>query len=155
MRMIQRLEIRNPGPEAAEAISALALRSKAHWGYGEAFLEACRGELTYSAEQCASRDMVAAFAVGQLAGFARVLGDAPDGELAALFMDPPWMGRGVGKALLGWSLGEARRRGMARLHLDADPGAEPFYAHHGARTVGRVASGSIPGRDLPHMEFLL
>jgi hypothetical protein len=33
-----------------EALSALAMRSKAHWGYSAAFMQACRDELTVSAE---------------------------------------------------------------------------------------------------------
>jgi len=37
--------------------------------------------------------------------------------------------------------------------LDADPDAEPFYLHHGARRIGEVPSGSIPGRMLPRLAF--
>lgn len=33
----------------AAALSALALISKAHWGYDEAFMQACHDELTYTA----------------------------------------------------------------------------------------------------------
>ena len=49
--------LRAARPEEAAAISALALRSKAHWGYDEAFLAACRAELTWTAAQCGSGDV--------------------------------------------------------------------------------------------------
>ena len=38
--------IRSARPEEAETLSALALRSKAYWGYPADFMEACREELT-------------------------------------------------------------------------------------------------------------
>ena len=140
------------GAEAGE-ISALALRSKAYWGYDEAFLEACRAELTYAAEDCASGDVFVAEADGVLAGFCVVRGSGDEGELEALFVDLPWIGTGAGGRLLRHALDVARARGIVRLVLDADPGAEPFYAHHGARRTGEVPSGSIPGRTLPRMVF--
>ena len=45
-------------------------------------------------------------------------------------------------------LATARVRGVQTLILDADPGAEAFYARFGARTTGIIPSGSIPGRSL-------
>ena len=41
-------ELRDGESNEAEALSALALRSKAYWGYDEAFMTACVGELTVS-----------------------------------------------------------------------------------------------------------
>ena len=38
----------------ADFLSALALRSKAHWGYSAAFLDACKDELSFTAEQIQS-----------------------------------------------------------------------------------------------------
>ncbi|UUT35550.1 GNAT family N-acetyltransferase [Microbacterium elymi] len=140
--------------EAAE-ISALALRSKAHWGYDEAFLEACRDELTYTEDDCRSGDVIVARGDTELIGFAVVRGLGQEGELSALFVDPPRIGTGVGGALLMCAIELARGRGMTRLVIDADPGAEPFYRHAGARRIGRVPSGSIPGRFLPQLELRL
>jgi GNAT superfamily N-acetyltransferase len=146
--------LRPARPEEAAAISALALRSKAHWGYDEAFLAACRAELTWTAAQCASGDVVVAERDGVLVGFyALGRGTSGAGELDACFVAPPAIGSGVGGVLLRAALDEARRRGWRTLALDADPDAVGFYLHHGARRVGEVASGSIPGRVLPRLEF--
>jgi GNAT superfamily N-acetyltransferase len=133
----------------ATTVSALALRSKGHWGYDAAFLEACRSELTYTEVDCASGDLYVAESGDQVAGFHLVRGSGTDGELDALFVDPPWIGHGLGGQLLAHALDLARSRGFVKLHVEADPDAEPFYLHHGARRVGGVASGSIPGRVLP------
>ncbi len=88
-----------------------------------------------------------------LAGFYLLRGSGPDGELQALFVDPPWIGQGLGGVLIAHALDLARSRGITRVSVDSDPGAEPFYLHHGARRVGEVASGSIPGRVLPQLVF--
>lgn len=139
----------------AATLSALALRSKGHWNYSEDFLELCRDELTYSAEKCASGDVFVAEQDGQVLGFAAIDGTPPDGELEALFVDIGAMGRGVGGGLLQHVLKIARNRGFTSLTLQADPGAEPFYAHYGAIRIGEAPSGSIPGRMLPELTFCL
>lgn len=137
-------------------ISALALRSKGHWGYSADFLEACRAELTYDAEECESGRMwVAEFEGADIVGFTLITGAPPTGELAALFVDPLAIGTGCGKMLLQHALSQATARGYARLTLDADPGAEPFYLHFGATRTGSSPSASIPGRLLPQLTFSL
>ena len=145
--------IRSARGDDAGPISALALRSKGHWGYSAEFLEACRAELTYFEADCLSGDLYVAEADSVLAGFCLLRGAAPDGELQAVFVDPPWIGHGLGGLLITHALELARSRGIARVTVDSDPGAEPFYLHHGARRVGEVASGSIPGRVLPQLVF--
>lgn len=147
------MRIAAPQTDDAAELSALALRSKGHWGYDDAFLEACRDELTCTPADCASGDLFVGVCDSTIVGFGMVRGAGGDGELEALFVDPPWIGRGVGSRLLAHALDVARARGIVRLRLDADPGAEQFYTRHGARRVGEVASGSIPGRLLPRLEF--
>ncbi|MFC7404679.1 GNAT family N-acetyltransferase [Georgenia alba] len=134
-------------------LSALALRSKGHWGYSAAFLESVRLELTVHEDRL--EGVTVAEVDGQVAGFSRLTQDGERAELHALFVDPPWIGTGVGGALLTAALRQARARGVREVGLDADPGAEPFYARFGAVTVGTSPSGSIPGRTLPRMVFSL
>jgi hypothetical protein len=43
----------------------------------------------------------------------------------------------------------AGQEGFERLRIEADPFAATFYEHVGAIRAGRVASQSIPGRELP------
>lgn len=137
--------------EEASALSALALRSKGHWGYPAEQLEAFRAELTLDPDDLDG--VVVASDGGRLLGYRRVIIDGPSAELDALFVDPPFIGSGVGARLLADALAAARVAGALSVGLDADPDAESFYRRHGARTVGRSPSGSIPGRTLPRMEF--
>jgi GNAT superfamily N-acetyltransferase len=84
-------------------------------------------------------------------GFSLLRGEPPRGELAALFVDPAAIGTGCGHMPLEHSHRAAREMGFTRLELDADPGAESFYLHFSARRIGSSPSGSIPGRELPHL----
>lgn len=139
----------------ASTLSELALRSKGYWGYSADFLEACRAELTVTPQRCASGGVTVAVRDDRILGFHVLEGSPPDGELAALFVDTDVIGTGIGGQLLRHALGSAVQQGFRTLSLEADPGAEGFYLRYGAVRVGEVASGSIPGRLLPHLRFEL
>jgi GNAT superfamily N-acetyltransferase len=140
------------------ALGALAHASKAHWGYDDAFMRACRDELTVhpvDLERAVVR--VAAAEVDRtILGFHGVVpleGDRV--ELAWCFVAPPAMGRGVGRALLVDATSIAALAGASVLRIEADPNAEAFYVRHGARRVGDVPSASVPGRALPLLELAI
>ena len=136
----------------AASLSELALRSKGHWGYDEAFLTACRGELSLEPDELTARRVTVAEEDGTLLGFATLEGEAPQGELGMLFVEPAAIGRGVGRLLYRHVLDQARELGFDLLTIDADPHAEAFYLAMGARRIGEVPSGSIAGRVLPLLE---
>lgn len=143
--------LRPARPDEAPAISALALRSKGHWGYDAAFLEACREDLTIEPDWCDGVRLVVAAEDGVLLGYARIAGGPPAGELDGLFVDPPAIGRGVGGLLLRHSLETAADLGIEILEIDSDPYAEPFYRHAGAVRTGTSPSTVDPTRSLPHL----
>jgi diamine N-acetyltransferase len=64
---------------------------------------------------------------------------ARDMELKRIYLLYRFQGAGVGRALMEWSLAEARARGMARLLLGvkaANEAALAFYARHGFTRIG-------------------
>jgi len=67
--------------DEAPALSELALRSKAHWGYDDAFLEACRAELTVRPEHVAASRVVVATSAARVVGFSILLGGPPRADL--------------------------------------------------------------------------
>jgi GNAT superfamily N-acetyltransferase len=167
--------IRAARPDEAGEISALALRSKAHWGYDRSFLDACREELTIPAElvtlkrtyvavsQAGVEEAVTdassaagpAGAPGRILGFGTIEGDPPAGELGMLFIDPGVIGKGVGGALFAHLTATAAELGFHRLTIASDPNAEPFYLARGAVRIGTVPSGSVEGRVLPLLALAL
>ena len=140
----------------AGALSALAVRSKGHWGYSSEFLEACRGELTIDPARLASREFEAHVAVDgeALLGFYALAELSVTAfELDALFVDPAHIGSGIGRELLQHALRNLAAKGAETLVIQGDPNASRFYEAAGARLVGTRESGSIPGRDLPLYEI--
>jgi len=138
-------------PSEAGAISALALRSKGHWGYDAAFLEACREDLTIDPAWCDGVRLVVAEEDGVLLGYVRIAGEPPVGELDGLFVDPPAIGRGIGGLLLQHAVATAAGLGLETLEIDSDPYAEPFYRHAGAVRTGTTSSTVDPTRSLPRL----
>ncbi|MFE5584251.1 GNAT family N-acetyltransferase [Kitasatospora sp. NPDC056531] len=151
------MPIRPARPDEAELLTGIALRAKAYWGYDEAFMAACREELTVDAAviERASTFTVVAEDGGRVRGFAVLVAVPPSGELAMLFVEPDRIGRGIGRALFRHVRGVARALGLRRLTIDSDPHAEPFYLAMGATRIGSTPSLSIPGRELPLMEVEL
>jgi GNAT superfamily N-acetyltransferase len=149
------LTIRDARPDEADALTELAMRSKASWGYDAAFMAACREELTFTPDKMAAWTVWVAELGGRLAGMAALSLDGEEAELEEFFVEPELQGRGVGRALIDAFLTEARARGARTAGLDADPFAEPIYARLGFTTVGRSPSASIPGRWLPRMQMRL
>jgi predicted GNAT family N-acyltransferase len=60
----------------------------------------------------------------------------PDGHIGRMAVVAPWRGRGVGDALLTRLMEIARARGDARVLLNAQVQAMPFYARHGFAPQG-------------------
>ncbi|MEA3019544.1 MAG: hypothetical protein QOI47_1068, partial [Actinomycetota bacterium] len=139
--------IRAARPDEAGALSSLAMRSKAHWGYDDAFMEACRAELTITPEMTPRVDV--AELDGALVGMVRL----EPSRLDDLFVEPDAIGTGVGRALLRHVVRRAATEGMRHLIVDADPNAEGFYLSMGAVRTGESPSASIPGRMLPRLEL--
>ena len=147
------IRVRPGRPEEDASLSELAMRSKAHWGYDAAFLEACRSELTLAPEDVVAERVMVAEVDGSVGGFVALAGSPPVGDLSFLFVDPPFMGMGVGRTLFAAAVDTATSGGFRAFTADADPGAEAFYLRMGARRVGSVPSGSVSGRALPRLRF--
>ena len=151
--------LREARPGDAEAITDVAIRSKAHWGYSRDFMEACRAELTVTPEQIRSERF--RFVVAEpgppgpdsrrpVCGYYAIEnGEGQTLELEALFVDPDHLRRGIGTLLLEHATASARDMNGERLVIQADPNAADFYANAGAEPIGTRESGSIPGRYLP------
>ncbi len=149
------MPIRPARAEDAEVLSDLAFRSKAHWGYADDFMEACRDELTYTPEQVASGDFHVLDSDGRIAGFYALTKISPDtAELEAMFVEPERIGEGCGRALMQDALSRAGSlEHIQRLVIQADPHAAEFYRRAGATLIGERPSDSIRGRTLPLFEI--
>ena len=148
------VSIRNAKPGEGESLTALCMRSKAHWGYDAEFMRLCTAALTVSeASIAAGRVLVATDDAGRTIGTVSVAEDDEGPELALMFVDPPAMGGGIGRALFEAAVRLARRLGYSRMTILADLNAAPFYERMGARFLRSAPSDAIPGRTLPLYEY--
>ncbi len=149
------LQLRPARPDEAELLTELCLRSKAVWGYDEAFMRACRAELTITPADCAAASLRVAVVEGEVTGVVQIVIDGDKADLAKLFIAPGTIRAGVGRKLFDWAVNAARERGARWMSIEADPGAAGFYRQMGAVDDGTAPSGSIPGRLLPRLKLSL
>jgi GNAT superfamily N-acetyltransferase len=149
------IQLRDALQDELATLSELCLRSKAVWGYDDAFMTACRAELTLLPHELQSTHLQVAERYFTIVGLAQVKITGTDADLLKLFVEPALLRSGVGRLLFKWATARARGLGAVRMIIEADPGAAPFYEHMGARYAGFAPSQSIPGRMLPRMELEL
>lgn len=143
-------------PDDASVLSALALLSKAHWGYSREFLKMCESELTVPAHQIENSnfDYVVAEVCSTIVGFYALEKTAKGKfELEALFVEPEHIGTGLGRRLIRHALDAVIGQGGESLLVQGDPNAENFYLAAGGKCIGTRESASIPGRFLPLFEI--
>ena len=139
----------------AGILTQLALVSKRHWGYDDAFMERCRHELTVSERDLETRQVFVARDAERVLGFYLLIPlEGSSVELDMLFVEPQSIGEGVGGALMRHAMNVARGDGALTMRLTADPFAVPFYEHCGAVLVASSFSAST-GRTLPVYEVSL
>ena len=145
--------IRNAHAGEGVALSALMLRSKAYWGYDDAFLEKCREVLVIPETMIATGDVLVAELEGTIVGVAAVTDEPPEVELDVCFVDPSAIGAGVGRVLVDAAKSLARTTGARTMRVQSDPNAEAFYARLGAVRIGEMPSDIDPNRPLPLLLF--
>jgi GNAT superfamily N-acetyltransferase len=146
--------IRNAHSGEATLLTALCVRSKAHWGYDVAFMKLSATALAVSEDDIAAgRVLVAVDDADRMIGMACLLTEGDTADLDALFIDPPAIGSGAGRALFDAAVSLARRQGARRMTILADPNAAAFYERMGARYLRHAPSDAIPGRTLPFYEY--
>jgi GNAT superfamily N-acetyltransferase len=85
---------------------------------------------------------------GSLVGFATWAKAGRVFELEDLFVDPPWMRRGIATALVTCIAGVVRARGAERLEVTANPHALGFYTAAGFADCGVTSTEFSPARRM-------
>ena len=143
-------KIRPAQSSESELLSNLAIGSKAYWGYSPEFIDACRQELTYSAQDINNNLFFVAEVDNLIVGFlALKIVSTTAIELEALFIDPAYINRGYGRKLIAHAKIIAHNLGSKAIIIQGDPNAKNFYLKVGGKLIGEKESTSIPGRYLP------
>ncbi len=154
--MSSAVRLRPALPGEAAGLTELILRSKAHWGYDQAFLDASRPYLTLHPDAIERDHVVCAEVGGVVAGVVHVCMQG-DGEvyLDDLFVEPAYIGHGIGKLLWRHAVEWTVAMGARAMVFGADPNARSFYERMGAVVVGEIASSVIAGRTSPRMRYVV
>ncbi|MEQ6249224.1 GNAT family N-acetyltransferase [Sulfitobacter sp. HNIBRBA3233] len=144
--------LRPADPADAAALTRLVYRSKRSNGYDDAFMAACAEELRIRPGDVLTMRFWLTERAGVPLGCAALRRrDKVTGTVHAFFIDPDHKRMGLGRMLWRRLHREALGMGLARLTLDADPAAVPFYMSLGFNWIADVPSGSVPGRHLPRL----
>ena len=147
--------LRAARPDEAEAISALALRSKRLWGYDEGFMRRMTPVMRITAADIEAGHVEALEDDGRLIAFFRLKWPEGHAWLEDLFVDPESIGHGHGRRLFERALQVSREHGDTAMRFESDPHAEAFYLRLGAVKIGMSPNDAIPGRSVPLMEYRL
>ena len=123
--------LRPPTVEELPTLSALCLRSKAVWGYGSGFMEACRSELTIQACELQSTSIAVAEENGKVVGVAQVKVNGGEADLLKLFVEPTTLRGGVGMQLFHWATSEATAMGVIRMFDRSRPRCRTVLSTNG------------------------
>ena len=149
-------KIRQARPDECSALTEIAMRSKAHWGYSAEFMANVRADLEVRPEKFMPGFHVYVLETeDEMIGFYSLRPENAESViLEDLFIEPQHIGKGYGKELWDHSLAVAQSLGYRKVTLISDPYAEPFYARQGAVLTGETESNALAGRMLPLMEYI-
>ena len=150
-------DIRRAVAGDAGRLTEIAHAAKRHWGYPEAWIHRWSEQLTVTERTVEVQRVFLLEERGETHGFYALSGTAPVVELEHLWVDPPAMGRGLGRRLLDHARAEARASGARTIEIDSDPYAESFYERMGARRIGKTPA-PVDGEEeryLPRMALPL
>lgn len=143
-------------PEDALELTTLTIRSKAYWGYSQAFMQKALPYLTVSVEHIKTEHMYLIECGGRIAGYYQMHERSHEVMwLESLFILPEAMGKGFGAQLMHHAIDLAASLGYRRLEWESDPHAEAFYLRFGAVMFAQRESGIQKGRMLPQMRLEL
>jgi N-acetylglutamate synthase-like GNAT family acetyltransferase len=131
------LQIRLARPEERDELEALQRRASLALGDYRAQLEANPDAIELPLAQIERGEVVVAEVDGQIAGFAAVIIENDHAELDGLFVEPDRWRRGIGTALIGAAVHEARNQGLT-LMVVANPTVRQFYERCGFAYEGEA-----------------
>jgi GNAT superfamily N-acetyltransferase len=150
------LRLRSALPDDAPRLTEIAFAAKRYWGYPERWIALWREQLIITQDYVRNHQVVLAEVDSGAAGFYALTISDSKADLDYLWVDPPHIGQGIGRALVEHACRTASSLGAARMELIADPNAEGFYRRMGADKIGESVyelEGQV--RRLPLMEIRL
>ncbi len=122
------IDILRAQPDQAEALQHLARASKQYWGYDSSYMQLWHHDKTLTADFIAKHPVYYAALETETAGFYALELSPSICELKHLWIDPGYIGRGIGTQLLGHLIALLRSADAKTCQILAEPHAEGFYS---------------------------
>ena len=150
------MEIRKAKPEDTDKLSQIAFAAKAHWKYPEKWLELWKDALTVTPEVILENEVFAMSKENEIIGFYELKIDEKMAALEHFWINPEYIGSGIGRKLFAHALEKAVSLNVEILNIVSDPNAEGFYKKMGAKRIGDIVT-EVEGREriLPLMQIVL
>jgi GNAT superfamily N-acetyltransferase len=144
------VRIRPVEPRDAGRLREIFTAAKGSWGYDPALVGEAAADLDVSPEALKAREIYVADVGGKPVGFVSLIARPDACLLDDLWVDPAWIGRGIGRLLFNHATDCAREAGAPRLEWESDPNAVGFYEKMGGKYL-RDSQPTIWGRVVPVM----
>ena len=146
--------IRPPLPGEGERLRDIAIAAKSYWGYEMDRVRRWATSVDLTDAGLRAKDFYVAEIAGSAVGWAALVPGDVACWLDDLWIEPEWIGRGVGRLLFQHAAGRARELGATRMEWEAEPNALGFYEKMGGR-YARDSEPSAWGRVNPIMSVEL
>jgi GNAT superfamily N-acetyltransferase len=145
--------IRAGSADEGARLKEIAIASKGHWGYAPERVREWAERGDFGRETLEQLALFVADTGERAVAWASVESRGDVAWLADLWVEPEWMGKGLGTRLFRRAAEHARRSGARVLEWEAEPNALGFYEKMGGRYVRDSTSEwgrtlSVMGVDL-------
>lgn len=124
-----------------ERLREIAVAAKGHWGYPPSRVLEWAAAYDFSAAALASREVLVAVSGGRPVAWAGLLAPVDDVALLDdLWVEPPSMGGGIGRALFQEAVRRAGELGATSVEWETEPNAIGFYERMSGRRLGERVS---------------
>jgi|SRR5690554_1431139 len=124
--------------EDAEELSAVAIRSKRHWGYSKEAMELWNQNLTITEDFLNSHTVIKATLEGEIVGFFALEDIQSVTRIAQYWIDTPYMRKGYGTVMYNYLRDYLRQRNVEKVTLVLDPNGMSFFENKGAKILDKI-----------------
>jgi GNAT superfamily N-acetyltransferase len=121
-------------------LKEIAIASKGYWGYEPDRVREWANQGDFSPEGLRRLIVFVAESEGRSIGWSSLLLQGKVARLEDLWIEPAWIGKGVGRALFRHTAAHARELGATRLEWEAESHATGFYERMGAKRLRETTS---------------
>ena len=128
------MRIRAADPSEGERLRQIAIAAKSHWGYDLDRVVTWAADGDFSPAAISNKEVYVA-ETDDIVGWAALISRGEVGWLDDLWVEPAWIGQGVGSQLFEHAVDRARQLGALRVEWEAEPNAIGLYERMGGRYV--------------------